>query len=348
MIAASQLASNLLVQLNVRTGRTFALPILIFFPTARCNSRCLSCDCWQADGAADLTLPEIDRLAAELPALGTRQVVLSGGEPLLRREILEIADLFRRRGIALHLLTSGLMLEKLAEPIAARFAAVTISLDGHTPELYRAIRGVDGLGLVERGVQRLRALAPRLPVRARSTIHRHNFRVLPELIAKARAMGLDQISFLAADVDSDSFGRAGLAAASDVRRLLLDADQADELRRVVERTLRERAADFASGFVAEPPEKLRRLPQYYAAHLGRGPFPEVLCNAPWASAVVEADGSVRPCFFHPRVGTIRERSLREILRSEMVVFRRTLDVATNATCRRCVCSLRVGLRTRVA
>jgi MoaA/NifB/PqqE/SkfB family radical SAM enzyme len=105
------------------------------------------------------------------------------------------------------------------------------------------------------------------------------------------------------------------------------------------------ARDFASRFVAETPDKLRRLPRYYAAQHGLGEFPSIVCNAPWASAVVEADGAVRPCYFHPVVGNIREKSLRAILTHEMVAFRRGLDVAHDATCRRCVCTLQVGLRT---
>jgi radical SAM protein with 4Fe4S-binding SPASM domain len=71
----------------------------------------------------------------------------------------------------------------------------------------------------------------------------------------------------------------------------------------------------------------------------------VQCNAPWVSAVVEADGAVRPCFFHPAVGNVRERSLRQILEGEMVAFRRGLDVGRDAICGRCVCTLRIGLRT---
>jgi radical SAM protein with 4Fe4S-binding SPASM domain len=62
-------------------------------------------------------------------------------------------------------------------------------------------------------------------------------------------------------------------------------------------------------------------------------------------AVVEADGAVRPCYFHPIVGNVREKSLRDLLANEMVTFRRGLKVAQNETCRRCVCSLQVGLRT---
>ena len=104
-----------------------------------------------------------------------------------------VADLFRARGMTLQLLTSGLALGRFADDIAARFQTVTVSLDGHTDDLYREIRGVHGLGAVVDGVGKRRARAPHIRIAARSTIHRHNFRVLPKLIAKSRDMGLDQI-----------------------------------------------------------------------------------------------------------------------------------------------------------
>ena len=106
-------------------------------------------------------------------------------------------------------------------------------------------------------------------------------------------------------------------------------------------------AAFRMGRVAERDDRLRRLARYYRAHISSRPFPEVRCNAPWASAVVEADGTLRPCFFQPAVGNVRERGLGPLLDDEMVRFRRGLDVARDATCQRCVCSLRVGLRARI-
>lgn len=341
------LAANAAVKINQATHRTFALPLLIFFPTARCNSRCVSCDWWQADGATDLTLAEIKALAAELPALHTRCVLFSGGEPLLRREVFEIADLFRTRGMKLWLLTSGLFLEKYAEQIATRFDTVTISLDGHTAALYQEIRGVDALALVERGVARLQRLAPHVPIRARSTLHRYNYAELPHLIDKAKQMNLVQISFLAADVTSEAFGREKGKGRIDRRRLLLNVEEVAEFARVVEETVQSHADAFATRFVAESGEKLKRLPRYYAAHLGQGEFPTVDCNAPWVSAVVEADGAVRPCYFHASVGNIREKSLSRILHEEMVAFRCALKVAENETCHKCVCTLKVGIRSKL-
>ena len=87
--------------------------------------------------------------------------------------------------------------------------------------------------------------------------------------------------------------------------------------------------------------------RYYAAHLGLGPFPAVSCNAPWMSVYIGADGAVRPCFFHEPVGNIRERPLREIMTDAMPAFRRALTVADDATCQRCVCNIKTGLRSRL-
>jgi MoaA/NifB/PqqE/SkfB family radical SAM enzyme len=352
LLSPANLRSNLLVKLGERTNRTHALPILLFAPTARCNSRCVSCDWWRADGAGDLSLAEIGALAAALPRFGTRLVVLTGGEPLVRPDLLEVADLFRAGGASLHLLTSGLALERHAAGVADRFAAVTISLDGHTSDLYREIRGVDGLDAVVAGVRRLRELAPRISITARSTIHRKNFRFLPDLCAKAAEMGLDQISFLAADVSStEAFNRSRLRlrsrSAPPEIRLLLEPGEIVEFEAVIEATIRANRQAFIDRRIAPGPDGLRRLPRYYEAQLGREPFPAVDCNAPWSSVFVEANGDLRPCFFHPPVGNVRRRPFEELLAVAMPAFRRSLDVASDGTCARCVCTLKVGLRSKL-
>jgi MoaA/NifB/PqqE/SkfB family radical SAM enzyme len=346
-LGGSRLASNALVRLNVHTHLTFALPILVYAPTSRCNSRCVSCEWWRTDGKTDLRQEDVAAVASELPSLGTKLVVFSGGEPLVREDVFELADLFRRQGVVLHLLTSGLALERHARAVVERFAAVTISLDGHSPELYRRVRGVDGLEAVERGVRRLKALRPEIVVRARSTLHKWNFRALPDLIDKAGAMGLSQISFLAADVASDAFGRSASGREARPHDLVLDGREADELERVIDEALVSRARAFREGRVAEAAGRLRALARYYRAHRGREAFPKVRCNAPWASAVIEADGTLRPCFFQPAVGSVKQKSLKALLDDEMVRFRRGLDVAKNPTCQRCVCSLTVGMRSRL-
>ena len=341
MSRSSALATATLVRIGQATNRTFVLPLLVFYPTGRCNSRCLSCDWWKQTGADDLTLSEIATLARALPALGTRVVAFSGGEPLLRPEVFEAAGLFRDRGMALHLLTSGVLLERFADRVAGHFARVGISLDAADGPSYERIRGVDARAAVARGVARLRALAPSVPVTARATLHRENFRELPRLIDYAKTLALDGISFLAADVSSHAFGRDRLP---DPSVLALDREDVAEFEATVERTIAVYRSDFASGFIAESPDKLRRLPRYYAALGGDGAFPTVSCNAPWVSVVVEANGSVRPCFFHEPIGSIRTAPLASIVANNLRAFRQSFDVAANPVCGRCVCSVKTGWR----
>ena len=344
-MTSSGLATAALVRLGHVTNRTFVLPLLIFFPTGRCNSRCISCDWWKQSGADDLTLDEIRDIATALPALGTRVVAFSGGEPLLRPEVFEAAEIFRERGMTLHLLTSGVLLDRCAERVAQHFARVCISLDATSEPLYERIRGVDALKTVRRGIARLRRTAPQVPLSARATLHRANFRELPRLVDDAKALGLDGISFLPADVSSLGFGRDAPPDAAAVTGLALDRADIVDFEAIVERTIALYADDFDSGFIAESPDKLRRLPRYYAAVGGDEPFPQVSCNAPWVSVVIEANGSVRPCFFHGSIGNIRKTPIEEIVAQNLRAFRRSLDVGADPVCVRCVCSLKTSWRS---
>lgn len=335
----------MLARASTVINRTLVTPIVFVQPTSRCNSRCVSCDYWRSSGEGDLSVDHFADLARQLGPLGTRVVVFSGGEPLLRPELFDIAQAFERQGQQRQLLTSGVLLDRHVDAVAAHFNRVVISLDAATEAEYHVVRGIHALLVVERGVARLRQVAPELPVTARTTVHRLNYRSLPAIIAQARAMGLDQVSFLAADVSSLAFGRRHPLDATAVSRLALTAAEARELRDLVERTIVTHADAFATGFIAESPDRLRGLAQYYLAQVGEAPLPPVRCNAPWVSLVIDADGTVRPCFFHAPLGNIREEPLARLIEDRLPAFLRQLDVATDPTCQRCVCSLRTSWRS---
>jgi Fe-coproporphyrin III synthase len=60
--------------------------------------------------------------------------------------------------------------------------------------------------------------------------------------------------------------------------------------------------------------------------------------------VLEANGDVRPCFFHPPVGNVRTAPLGELVTDNLRAFRASLDVHSDSTCGRCVCSLHASWR----
>jgi Fe-coproporphyrin III synthase len=179
-------------------------------------------------------------------------------------------------------------------------------------------------------------------VSGRCTVQLANYEFLRATVAASHDLGLDRISFLAADVSSDAFNRPGGWSGDRAQQVALGPDDLPRLTAEIDALERECADDLASGFIAEPADKLRRrLSQYYAALLGVEDFHPNSCNAPWVSSVIEADGTVRPCFFQPPLGNVHaDGSLEEILNSAAAVsFRKGLDVSRDAICRRCVCTL---------
>lgn len=338
------LTTTCLTQVGAAMNRTWVLPLLMLSITERCNSACVSCGWWRTPGAAasgELTLDEIDAVAGAAASMGTRLVVFTGGEPLVRADACDAASRFTRRGIRAHLLTSGLALASRAEAVGRVFERVIVSLDGADAASYRDIRGVDGLRTVTRGVAALRAVAPHVRVTARATVHRRNFRDLSALVTTARAIGCAGLSVLAADLDGAAFGQRDTLTRDALR---LSPTEVAEFDQVVETFITRHDGDITSGFVAESPAKLRRLVRHYAAANGGAAPAPPRCNAPWVSAVVGATGEVRPCFFHAPVGDVRHAALGTIARTSLPAFRQTLDVSSDPVCARCVCALKTGWR----
>ncbi len=331
-------------QLSLRTHRLHALPVVVLMPHSRCNCRCVMCDIWK--GNRDRKELGRDELAPHLESfrrLRVRWVVLSGGEALMHSNLWTLCELFAEIDIKISLLSTGLLLRRHASDVVRWCEDVIVSLDG-SREIHDAIRRVPrAYEKLADGVAALREVDRAFRITGRCVLQRENFRDLPNIVDAAREIGLDQISFLAADVSSEAFNRPGGWEGERAGEVALDRDQAADLGRIVRRLIDERTDDFDSGFITESPEKLRRIARYYRALHGDDEFPPTVCNAPWVSAVIEADGAVRPCFFHPAFGELGERSLAETLNTpEAIAFRRGLDVERDPICHRCVCTLNLG------
>jgi Fe-coproporphyrin III synthase len=321
------------------------LPLVTLYLSERCNSRCISCDYWQ-HGRADLDLETVARLLPSFERLGTEVVLISGGEPLLNPQWMQIAELLRQHGLKLWLLTSGLSLAKHAQRAAGLFDAITVSMDGTDCKTYAEIRGVDAFDVVCRGIRA--AVAAGVPVTLRVTLQRGNFRQLPSFVDLARQLGVAHISFLAIDVASaHAFGRQD----GFMRDLALRPQDLTELERLLVVLEREHAEAFRTGFIAESPQKLRqRILRYFRAVCGLDTYPPVRCNAPEFSAVIDARGHVSPCFFidGPPEAVVKDDLEGVLNGNAMVALRNAIKCGTRAECSRCVCSMWRELREPAA
>ena len=305
------------------------LPVLVINPHSFCNCRCTMCEIWKRQIAEEISPEQFDRMLPDIAALGVEWVVFSGGEPLLDRDLFRKARVLRRQGIRTTLLSSGLLVAKYGPQIVAEFNDLIVSLDG-PPEIHDEIRGVrKAFELLAEGVRAIHALAADFPVSGRCTVQRRNCGDLKRTAESARLLGLKSISFLAADLHSEAFNReAGRddAALRESDLGVLDAELS--------------ALESYGDFVVDSQEKLRRIAYHFRASLRLCTPQAPPCNAPWVSAVVEADGSVRPCFFHNSVGRLNGTGLAGILNGpEAVSFRSRLKIDENPVCQRCVCSL---------
>jgi len=168
-------------------------PQLRIAVTPICNLHCFFCrpEGEGIRGASndELTRDEISLLVSVAEEVGFSSVKYTGGEPLLRKDILDIvSDTVLCDGITdIQLVTNGTTLAQYARGLReSGLSSLTVSLDAATPNIFQIIRGGD-IKTVLQGLDAARSVG--LPVRINSVINRHNLNEIPGLISVARQFG---------------------------------------------------------------------------------------------------------------------------------------------------------------
>jgi len=118
--------------------------------TQRCNLRCQHCYIPTADRsrrkADELSLAEIQRILDEVTDAGCLWMLLTGGEPLMRRDLLDIYTYAKRKGLIVTLFTNGTLLTPRIVDYLAEWRPfyVEITLYGATQETYERVTGIPG------------------------------------------------------------------------------------------------------------------------------------------------------------------------------------------------------------
>lgn len=117
---------------------TKKVPLYVQFAVEKsCNFKCLMCDIVKARAKEEtLNLEQIEEVAYKLDKLGVSMIILTGGEPLLRKDIADVVAIFSKYGIQPRIQTNGSLLteEVMQKLINAGISGITVSLDSLLPE----------------------------------------------------------------------------------------------------------------------------------------------------------------------------------------------------------------------
>jgi Fe-coproporphyrin III synthase len=172
-------------------------PVVIWNLIRRCNLTCKHCYAFSADHdyEGELSGDEVRGVMADLRAFGVPALILSGGEPLLRPDLFELAAHAKALGFYIGLSTNGTLIDApMADRVAgAGFDYVGISLDGlaDTHDRFRRLQGA-----FDRSLAALRHLHARgVKLGLRFTMTSLNAHDLPALLRLKRDEGVEKFYF---------------------------------------------------------------------------------------------------------------------------------------------------------
>ena len=258
--------------------------------THRCPLHCPYCSNPLAliGAEAELTTDEWKRVFAEARELGVLQLGLSGGEPLVRKDLETLADHAHRLGLYTTLVTSGLGLTR-ARAEALRDAGlehVQISIQDSDPQMADRLAGVRAVHHKEAAAALVRELGFALSINA--VLHRANLDRVGDIIELAAKLGADRLEL----ANTQYYGWA----LANRKALLPTAQQVAAAQAVADEARRRYRGRMQIIYV---------LPDYYESY----PKP---CYGGWGKVylVVAPDGQTLPCHGATHISTLRFDDVR--------------------------------------
>lgn len=287
--------------------------------TRRCNLNCVHCGASKEKYEKELSATQVKILIDELSKIGVRTFAVTGGEPLIRRDLLNILKYASERGLYTGIATNGFLINKeMAIKIRnAGINTIQISLDG-TEQIHNKIRG--NPHCYEKAINAITYLteAGIKDISVASTITPMNISTLPDL--KDILVKLKIKSWRIGVVMP-----IGRAAKND---LSLSQAQLHQLFEFICKNKEEIHIEFGETlpFLAEYDSKIRSAP--------------IICPVGFSACCIGTDGHVRGCPEQPdtekfREGSILEKSFSNIWQNGFKKYRSREILKKDSRCAAC-------------
>ena len=309
-------------------------PRLIFWEVTKgCNLRCIHCRATATELSSPTDLPTSRALDIidQIAAFSNPILVLSGGEPLYRSDIFQLATYAKDKGLRVALATNGTLVTKeVARMISdSGIKRVSISLDGADAMTHDTFRGIPGaFEAALHGFRNLKEVG--MSVQINMTIARHNAEQLPRVLEMAKTVGADALhTFLLVPVGCGvDIADDQMVPPEEYERMLnwfydrsleggieLKATCAPHYFRVVrQRRVADRHAAEGAAKAAPVAAPEHGAGQHPVGHPGIGPADMMMgCLAGTGVCFVSHEGEVFPCGYLPAIaGDLRKERFVDI------------------------------------
>ncbi len=286
--------------------------------TNQCNLRCIHCHLSSGVPLEDeLTTEEICQVISDAAELGAEKLVITGGEPLLRKDILKILEYGSQHIEKVTLLTNGVFItEEMAGKLKELLVSVQVSLDGACPETNDFIRGKGSYKKVISGLQKL-VKAGAQPVIS-MTVLKKTVNEISEMADLAKKLGITYLHFPILQIK-------GRAKENEALITLENEDLVKATREILEIPETRSIGVTLEKNVRDKIEKMQRVD---------------FCEAGCSMVSVSSDGNVYPCNgLHEDefcAGNIREQPLKDIWEESEVFSKfKSFFVSDIPECRTC-------------
>lgn len=282
----------------------YGSPVLVSFGITReCDLKCPHCysDSGERD-SNELSTDEAKQVIDEVADLGAKVIILDGGEPTLREDLVELVAHANDSGVKPVLGSNGMSLTKdlIARLLSAGCGGIAISLDGADPQTHDDFRGLEGAW--ERTVEGAKNCAKLgMPFQMAPLVWRDNWTQLEEIVENARAIGANAMEVFDYVASGRGRGQSEYELNTEQRKHIVDQiigwqSKGDVTFRVI------------------------ALPQYWVQVERTIPEDEVLekftrscCAAGTRYITILPNGDVIPCMLlQTKLGNVREDSLKEL------------------------------------
>lgn len=308
-------------------------PVITWNLTYKCNLKCLHCYINASPtGEEGLSTEEALDLVDQFSELKIPLIIMSGGEPLMRRDFFTIAEYAHQKGLKMALSTNGtLITEKVAKKLKElEFSYIGISLDSYEPEFHDMFRGVKGAFVMTlKGIEN--ATKEGLNVGLRFTITGKNIDEVDKYIELALKLGVKRITFYHLSASGRGKELKDWSYTPSQYQKFMDKliDYAFKLKGKVE--IESTLGPFDGIYMAK---KLSKNEEDFSAYLK---FVETTGGCGRKMISIYPNGDVYPCQFIDfiKLGNVREKKLRDILSNIPDFFVETDKYLKEGKCANC-------------